>query len=72
MSKAALMRLLRDERCSPAEIAAALDMPLGRVKQFLHADARPKFCGWRSRRSPIARAFRSWRGQPLGGVVVSL
>jgi len=69
---AAQMRLLRDERCSPAEIAAALDLPVKRVQNFLWDDSQPKFHIRRKRNGAIAREFRSWRGQPLGGVVISL
>ncbi|KLC64097.1 hypothetical protein IPR92_19430 [Xanthomonas perforans] len=72
MSKAAEMRMLRDERCNPVEIATALNLPVKRVQRFLQADAQPKFHSHRNRTGTIARAFRGWRGQSLGGVVISL
>lgn len=34
MSKAAEMRMLRDERCNPVEIATALNLPVKRVQRF--------------------------------------
>lgn len=69
---AAQMRLLRDERCNPVEIAAALNVPVKRVQNFLQSEAQSSFHSRRKRRGAIARAFRGWRGQSLGGVVISL
>lgn len=65
MSKAATIRLLHSERCSPAEISLAVGYSEAIIKLRL---AKPR---------PLAEqripwAFRGWRGTPISDKVVSL
>lgn len=63
MTKADTVRLLSAERCSVAEIAAAVGWKPSVVQDFLRD---------RLVRSTVNRAFVGWRGNPISHRVMSL
>ena len=65
MNKAQTIRFLHSERCSPAEIAAAVGYSEWVIRLRL---TKPRPLA----HERIPDAFRGWRGNPLSDKVVSL